>query len=243
MKYLVYLLLGLNVLYFAWIQTQPAPVPPPLQVKPLPSGVESLVLLSERSRAARFAGTPATATGEAEAVDQAPVPESVTPSSAAREGLPASRIKPVCRTLGPLTTAEVAIRLRDRLSVQDFAATLREGEIEIPSSYQVYLPATTSGKAREVVSTLEAAGMTDYFVGRRNRISLGIFSSKSKALVRREAIRKLGYDAMLNTRYKTSKVYWIDTEEKTDHPPESPVDWQQLTSDYPEVKVQQVSCE
>lgn len=241
MKYLVYLLLGLNLAYFVWIQSQPAPVPPAPQIKPLPAGVGPLVLLSERNRTGVAVATPATSPAEKEvAIEE--VSESAEPSPADKETPPVTRVVPVCHTLGPLTSADEAAALRDQLSTQGFTAALREGEIQVPSSYQVYLLAPSSDKAREIVSTLEAAGMTDYFVGKRNRISLGIFSNKSKAQTRRQAVRKLGYNAMLNVRYKTRKVFWIDIEENVRLPGDSR-DWQQVMARYPQIKVQQVSCE
>lgn len=240
MKYLVYLLLAANVAYFAWIQSQPAPVPPVPQSRPLPSGVEPLVLLSERNRVGTVAAS-ATKPAEADVMVEL-APDAAAPSSADIRMPPVTEVASICRTLGPLASADEATGLRDRLTTRGFPAALREGEIQVPSGYQVYLRATSSGNARDVVSGLEAAGMTDYFVGKRNRISLGIFSSKSKAQVRREAVRKLGYDAMLNVRYKTRKVFWIDIEE-VNRQPGSSQDWQQVMADYPQIKVQQVSCE
>jgi hypothetical protein len=47
---------------------------------------------------------------------------------------------------------------------------------------------------------------------------------------------------MLNVRYKTRKVFWIDLEENVRLPGDSR-DWQQVMARYPQIKVQQVSCE
>ena len=172
-------------------------------------------------------------------VEPVPVPAATQPDDSAGG---TAELLPVCRTIGPLASDGAAGALRDRLSEQGIPATLRQSKTQAPSGYQVYLQVASSGKAAEVVSGLEAAGMTDYFVGKGNRISLGIFSSKSKAQVRLRMIRELGYDARLDVRYKTRKVYWIDIEEKNLLLEDS-LGWVEVTAGNPDLKVQQVSCE
>lgn len=241
MKYLVYLLIVLNLAYFAWQRTRPpVPVPAP-QLAPLPSGVEPLVLLSERKRtrppAMAVEGTPDQVEPQPGTATEPAKPVPVETESPVRV-----EVTPVCRTVGPITAPDEAASLRDRLSERGYLAVLREGEIQVPAGYQIYLPAMPSGQAREIVGKLEAAGMTDYFVGRHNRISLGIFSSKGKARVRQRAVQALGYDAVLDARYRTRKVYWIDFQD-TAGSPEQSADWRQVLASYPELKAQQVSCE
>lgn len=230
MKYLVYLLLVLNLAFFAWLQMQPDPVPPAPQVRPLPAGASPLVLLSERNPAGKD-------TAEVE-VDPAPA---VMPS--ANEVPPVAEPAPVCRTLGPLESSEEATTLRDQLFAPGVRVTLRQSKTQAPSGYQVYLQADSSRQAAEIVSGLEAAGMTDYFVGKRNRISLGIFSSKNKAQARLRLVRELGYDARLDVRYRTRKVYWIDIEETGRSPGDIRNREQQVKERYPRIKIEQVSCE
>ena len=48
MRYLVYLLVVANLAYFAWYQYFPKQKPEATQVIPVPPGINSLVLLSER---------------------------------------------------------------------------------------------------------------------------------------------------------------------------------------------------
>ncbi len=239
MKYLVYLLLGLNLVFFAWLQMQPAPTSPEPQIRPLPADVKPLVLLSERKLAGESNRKPSASKEMAE-VETTTVP---TVTQSADEEPLVVEISPVCRTLGPLESEEDAAALRDQLSAQTVPVTLRQSETQAPSGYQVYLQAASSRQAARIVSGLEAAGMTDYFVGKRNRISLGIFSSKSKAQARLRLVRELGYDARLDVRYRTRKVYWIDIEEKG-RLPEDTRNWeQQVTKRYPRIKIEQVSCE
>ncbi|TCK19248.1 cell division septation protein DedD [Thiogranum longum] len=239
MKNLVYLLLGLNLAFFAWLQFQPAPSPPELRLKPLPPGAVPLVQLSERKQSG--GSDPTLVAGEGAETGTAPVP-AVSQSDDSKEQEDIAERSPVCRTIGPLKSSDEAAALRTRLSEQGIPAALRQSETQAPSGYQVYLQAASSRKAAEIVRSLEAAGMTDYFVGKRNRISLGIFSSKSKAQIRLSRVRELGHDARLDVRYKTRKVYWIDIEEK-EQLLEDFQGWEQVKARYPRLKVQQVSCE
>jgi hypothetical protein len=245
LKYLVYLLLCLNAAYFVWNQTQPPRALPVLQVPPLPSEVESLALLSERTRENPVANELVMKPDEArEVVDTEPDPDPapVIPEEGNDSAAVVVEMPSVCRTIGPIKANKGASALLNQLSRQGYPATLRESEIQAPSGYQVYLPEMSSKKAREVVSALKAADMNDYFVGKRNHISLGIFSGKSKAQVRQQKVRQLGYDAVLDPRYKIRKAYWIDIEEN-DRTLEGPEGWQRIMSAYPEIPVQKVSCE
>ena len=242
MKYLVYLLLGLNLAYFAWYQTQPADTPPVRQLAPVPSSVKPLVLLSERNRGDQAVGDRATQPEAAAPVveaEHALQPEATPPATDSATPPVVTETVPTCWTIGPIEMHTEASGLLDRLGK---AATLREGKIQLPSGYQVYLPAMSAEKAAEVVSTLKAADMNDYFVGKRNRISLGIFSSKGKARIRQQKVRSLNVDALLDARYRIRKVYWIDIEGDKDTPVGSE-DWQQTVADYHDIQVQQVSCE
>lgn len=231
MKYLVYLLLVLNIAYFAWYQSQPPRTPPAPHVAPLPADVEPLMLLSERRQVTPPTSEPADKPADT-AVEVTPEPELVPPVE----------IQPVCHTIGPVDVREEASGLLNQLTKQGHPAELRDSEVQAPSSYQVYLPEMSSEQAREIVKTLKAAGMTDYFVGKRNRISLGIFTNKGKARDRLQNVRKLGYDAVLKVRYKKRKVYWIDIEESDPALGESG-EWQRILEHYPQMQMQQVSCE
>lgn len=149
---------------------------------------------------------------------------------------------PVCRTIGPFADPDAAARLARQLSQQGFGATVRDAGIREPSGYWVYLPAMPRAEARRIVDDLKAHGVKDYFVGKQHYISLGIFSRKHKAGLRQEQIRKLGYDAVLERRYRTRKVYWIDVEEQGQELQASSV-WQTLQSQNPEAQLQQIDCE
>ncbi|VAW75247.1 hypothetical protein MNBD_GAMMA15-2000 [hydrothermal vent metagenome] len=241
MKNLVYLLLGLNIVYFIWYQAQPPETLPAPKVAPLPAEVEPLVLLSERNQIspeARKQDAPASDT----VTEVEKAPDAEVPEVESEEIIAEIEVLPVCRTIGPIRTREGASEVRSQLLQQGFPADLRESEVQAPSGYQVYLPAMSSKKARELVKALEKAKMTDYFVGKRNRVSLGIFSSKAQAKIRQKDIRKLDYEALLDVRYKTRKVYWIDIDE-SDRTLQGYAGWPEIVQRHPQIQTQQVSCE
>jgi len=241
LKNLVYLLLGLNIAYFAWYQTQPPEKLPEPQVAPLPAEVEPLVLLSERNQVSPQA-TEQNVPASDIAVEAETSPDVEVPEIKNEKIIAEIEVLPVCRTLGPIKTRDSASAVRSQLSKQGFPAELREGEVQAPSGYQVYLPEMSSKKARELVKALKKAKMTDYFVGKRNRVSLGIFSSKAQAKIRQQDIRTLDYEALLDVRYKTRKVYWIDIEE-SDRTLEGYAGWPEIVQRHPQIQTQQVSCE
>ena len=57
-----------------------------------------------------------------------------------------------------------------------------------------------------------------------------------------EQIKKLGYDAVLDQRYRTRVVYWLDIEEQGQPLLGSGV-WEKILAQHTDIRVQRVSCE
>jgi hypothetical protein len=254
LRYLAYLLLLANLGLFAWMISQPAQQPPEYRPIPVPPGIESLVLLSERAAdpadkvAAAESAVPedsivAEGGQQLRTVSTAPAAATGEQATAARqatqEGNPKERI---CRTVGPLLRKNEANTLARQLETRGYDTSLRGGEVREPSGYWVYMPAMPAREARRIVAELDANGMKDYFIGKQNYISLGIFSRKDKAQTRLEQIEKLGFDAVLDQRYRTRNVYWLDLEED-DQPLLGSEIWQQIQAEHTDIRVQRVSCE
>jgi len=251
-RYLVYILVLANLVYFAWHQYSPAEKPHTMKPVPLAPGIEPLVLLSEREGPGSSAIAAAGKTGkqqqsiettetETEAV---PVVEYVAPAQVAETQDATASLEPerVCQTIGPLLDKNDAASISAQLYQRGYQPAVRGGEVREPSGYWVYMPAMPAGKARAIVNDLDANGMTDYFIGKRNHISLGIFSSKRKAQTRLKRIKTLGYDAVLDQRYRTRIVYWLDIEEKG-QPLLGSEFWDGIQVQYADIRVQRVSCE
>ena len=96
--------------------------------------------------------------------------------------------------------------------------------------------------AQRVVADLEAHGMKDYYVGKKNHISLGIFSKEDKARVRQQTVQDLGYDALLDQRFRTRPAYWLNVREQGQPLPESEV-WQKVLAQHADIPVELMDCE
>ncbi len=231
---------------FAWIYTQPVQQPPAYRPVPVPPGIEPLVLLAERQ-----SQDPSRELPNEEALSSQPVPDPVdsVPSEvsepvevvidAVEEARPPERI---CQTIGPLMKSADVDQITQQLKANDFEARQRSSKVREPSGYWVYLPSMPAAEARRIVSELDSKGMTDYFIGKQNYISLGIFRRKDQAQVRLEQVRALGYGPILDQRYRTRTVHWLDIEEIGQSLLASSV-WQQIQVQHTDIRVQRVSCE
>jgi hypothetical protein len=253
-RYLVYALVLANLAYFVWHQYSPIEKSREMKPVPLAPGIEPLVLLKERKSPEPAATvetekagqvqqpvTPAETETETEAI---PVVEYSAPVQAeeTRDAMASSEPERVCQTIGPLLDKNDAASVSAQLYKQGYQPAVRGGEVREPSGYWVYMPAMPASEARAIVDDLDANGMKDYFIGKRNHISLGIFSSKRKARARQNRIKTLGYDAVLDQRYRTRIVYWLDIEEKG-QPVLSSEFWEGIQAQHADIRVQRVSCE
>jgi len=259
MRYLVWLLLLANVGVLAWIVGQPAPRAPGSRPAPVPPGSSPLVLLSERTPEAALEprtgdhsspvqppARPGQVAADAQ-TDSGETPAHVNGEKIAPQPPVTTGDRPeetlVCRTLGPLMTEDDVLAIAASLSDQGYVSHTRTGKVREPSGYWVYLSTPSVRKARQIVAKLDRNGMKDYFIiGKRNTISLGIFSRKDKAQARLEQVQSLGLDASLDQRYRTRKVYWLDIEEQ-----EKPLFvsglWPGIQASYPDIRAQRVSCD
>jgi hypothetical protein len=246
----------------AWVVTQPQPQAPQYRPAPVPPGVDPLVLLSERGPApdatparpqADQAETPVPQVAEAadgatgqppqtagEAVSEEPEDErAVDAAGSGQVQVPAESF---CLTVGPLPQADDASAVSARLEAHGYHSRVRAQEIRKPAGYWVYMPAMPAPQAHRIVSELDAHGLTDHYIGKQNYISLGIFSQESKAQRHLARIRQLGFDAVLEQRYRTAKEYWLDVDE-TDVPLAGTDLWTRIQREYADAGVQRVSCE
>lgn len=255
MRQLAWLLLLANLGMFAWLLTQPEPQITRYRPVPVPPGIEPLVLLSERSTGTDKAGADAhhaapPAEQQVAAVADAPddAPESDTqPETVEADATPpveqlAPAPEPVCQTVGPFMKETDAKGISRKLAELGYQPSLRTGEVRIPAGYWVYMPSMRAAEARRIVAELDAHGMTDYYIGKQNYISLGIFSGKRKAQVRLEQVKALGFDAILDQRFRTTTVYWVDIREG-ETPLLGSAVWPDIQAQYAEVRVQRISCE
>lgn len=244
MRFLAALLLLANLALFAWIYTQPPQPLPEYKPVPVPPGITPLVLLSERQETNATAASPDNA-GQASAAisDAAPETAAQVPTDPVPEPQPETVTPPrLCQTIGPLIKVDEVEQIAEQLRASGYEVRQRSGKVREPSGYWVYLPTMPAAEARRIVAELDAEGMTDYFIGKQNYISLGIFRAKDKAGVRLKQIMDLGYKPILDQRYRIRTVHWLDVE-ATGQPLTGSEVWEKVQAQHTDIRVQRVSCE
>lgn len=232
-------------------QYRPSPVPP---------GIEPLVLLSERNsrsgitqehkQQAQASSTalPDVPAAEASAGQDSAVTASAAAGGAAPKSVPESMIvetgkeRPACQAIGPLRAENDANSISEQLTARGFRARIRVEEEHNPSGYWVFMPAMPAADARRVVAELDARGLTDHYIGNQGSISLGIFSRKEMAQQHLDRVRALGFDALLDQRYRTRNLYWIDVTEDN-RPLRASTVWAKIQQQFPDIQSRPASCE
>ena len=233
MRYLLILLLVLNVLMFGWVMTHPVSEQK-RSLPPMPKDVAKLQLLSERQAVSHLESS-----GD---VESAPEPESDENTAPVEK--PGVRY---CYTLGPLLSEKAIRKLESSVSDLGYEVQTRALEQQEISGYWVFLPPYDSrAKALEVAAELARKGIKDYYVvtdkENRNAISLGLFSDQGRANRRMAHIRTLGYQPRKLARYRDKTYYWLDYTETSDQPLSEDV-WSDLGSSKQKVQRLDRSCD
>ena len=123
-----------------------------------------------------------------------------------------------CYSLGPMLDEKQSKKLEQKLKQGGFKPKHKAITGTEPKSYWVYFPAEkTIDDARAVANQLQIANVDDYFVIRKgtyiNAISLGLYNSYNRAKIRVRALKKLGFNAKIKTRYKQVTRHWLDFQE------------------------------
>lgn len=155
---------------------------------------------------------------------------------------PAAAPVRICQTIGPFLARRDAERLVGQLAEAGPQAVIRVSQMQQPNGYWVYLPEMERNAARRTVRELQARGVEDYYLGRQNVISLGLFSDRRTAEARMREIAAMGYEPKVEERFKSRDMYWVDLEEQE---PDRLSDerWQVLLGPLADIRRQSVSCE
>jgi hypothetical protein len=193
MKYLVYLLVLANLAYLGWnIRLNQTGGDAGKELPPLPAGVTPLVTLQELEEQRKHA-------------EEISAVEAMTTSRP-----PGAGAVNTCQAIGPFPAIEDMQAVSEELHQHGLQTLARPVEIQKPDGFWVYLPAMERELALRAVKTLEEHKDHEYFVGNGNYIALGTFAERSRAEIRLEQARKLGFDPILEARYQTSTEYWLD---------------------------------
>jgi len=223
MRYLVYLLLLVNVGYLGWYLYQDQIAGEVVRdLPPLPAGAAPLVTLRELQQQQ-----------QQELAEDISEVEVLTASRPPGAGMALA-----CQAIGPFLAVEELQAVSGELQNRGLLTRQRTAEIQKPNGFWVYLPAMEREQVLLAVKTLEENRDREYYVGKGNFLALGTFDEISRAEIRLEQTRKLGFDPILEARYQTSTEYWLDVYAQT--PVADELD--AILRDRPGLKLQDTAC-
>ena len=216
MKHLLYLLVIVTLVYFSWHMLQgEVDEGTREELLQLPPDTRRLMTLQELQelQEKRESQQPS-----AETVTR---PDGLAESPAGHEALagideftrlqpPAAGMSLACYSIGPFSARRELEEAAARVDKLELEASWRSEEQEVKIGYWVHLPEMSREKALEYKAKLDKHGDKEYFIGKDNVLSLGAFREKSRADRRVRQLRKIGIKAVLEPRYKTQNVFWLD---------------------------------
>jgi hypothetical protein len=221
MRYVVYLLLVANAVYFTWNLLSDSPGPRlARRLPPIPESVRTLVTLRELREASK---QPADKS-EVEAITQLE-PPGAGPALG-------------CQTLGPFLAAADLQQAANELDSRGLAAQSYENEESVEVGYWIYLPPMEWETARKITGMLDEKGDKEYYIGKENLIALGAFDTMTRAKTRLEKVRKYGLEPLLEPRYKTRTVHWLELKTAGN----DRKDMAAILEEYPDIRLQDAAC-
>lgn len=120
-----------------------------------------------------------------------------------------------CYTLGPFKSTADATSLRKELDAVGIAAVRRMSKDNTRQGYWVIIPPEqTRNAAKAHVKLLKEKDVKDYFLvvtgEQTNAVSLGVFSRSELAQRRYQEIQELGFDVRIEQVDLPLREYWLD---------------------------------
>jgi cell division septation protein DedD len=240
MKQLLYLLVIVNLVYFSWHMSQGVSDDDAVhELPPLPPDTRRLMTLQElqdrqKNQAPGEGATtqPSSRAGSPTGSESLAAIEALTEEQPPAAGVPLS-----CYSVGPfMTQAELNVAAA-RIEKLELESTQHREEAQEKIGYWIYLPAMPRDKALGYKAKLDKHKDKEYFIGKDNVLSLGAFRQKSRADRRLKDLRKIGIKAVLEPRYKTHDVFWLDLVDGV-----TAADRNRLFSELPEASIKQQAC-
>jgi hypothetical protein len=252
MRHVSYLLVIANLVYFSWNMLQNMPDTQAASlVSPLPPSVRRLEMLHEKaaSKVSHGAG-PMPIKRNSSSRGASPPRDTAVPRGSAEMGRvealtesePPGAVAPAlsCYVLGPFLEASELKRVAAHLTKLGYHSRERTTETRIVAGYWTYLPAMARKEALRITHLLEAKNDEDYLIIKGNVISLGVFESRYRAERRVKMLQNYGLKPVLQPRYKTRTVHWLDLDspdgEKRDV-------METIRAEYPDTEVHGTPCQ
>jgi hypothetical protein len=120
-----------------------------------------------------------------------------------------------CISLGPIEDEAKSMVLADRLQAAGLTSAQRTEMADEFAGYWVTTDKFDSkAQAEKILQQLHEGGIGDAYVFTDQApdyvISLGLFSERTRAEARREAVSKLGFQPFISERTRQVQRYWLD---------------------------------
>lgn len=213
MKYLLYMLVVANLVYFSWQTLRGMPDEGSayelVQLPPHARRLMTLEELRDQGIQPEFAGETVTQPGDRSESTAGTAPVAGIP--ALIDLPPPSAGMPLgCYSIGPFIAESELEAVSRRLEELEIQASRRSETRQVQIGYWIYLPAMPREEALSYKAKLEKHRDKEYFIGKDNVLSLGAFKEKSRAHRRLRQLRKIGIEALLEPRYRTRDVLWLE---------------------------------
>ncbi|MGD2055234.1 MAG: hypothetical protein PVJ15_00395 [Gammaproteobacteria bacterium] len=188
MKYLLSMLVAINLLMYGWSsQLHPlwAGTDKTLDHATIPEDVRTILMLSEIDHATEM-------TTE--------TPEPPQPPA-------------MCHTLGPFGSQAAANEVLAGIAELGKEGTVHNSTEKVKTGYWVYLESMPAQEVEQIIQGLKQKGIDDYHRNEHNELSLGIYSHREGAERRQQSIAGLGYTPQVKPLYRNEVRYWIDVRE------------------------------
>lgn len=205
MRAVFFLLVFANLAFLAWAEWVDAPQPAP--ANEAYAKLPRLKLVNELPATdARPSSDNGNRNGVGSARKTALDLTPPTPASTAR-----------CLSVGPFDDQPSATRGASHLREQGFTPRQRVEKGEVSKGFWVFIGGLkTDGDVAEVLRTLEQSHIEDAHVmsdtGDAQRVSVGLFSERSRADRRAESVQKLGLHPQVAERKLPVTLFWMDVD-------------------------------
>jgi hypothetical protein len=191
MRYVIYMLVAMNLAYFSWQVFLNGPEKQAENsLPPLPPDVARLVTLAEKA-----AQQLQSATREIEDLTATQPPGAILPLH--------------CQALGPFLTEADLQPFEKRLDRLGLTARPQVRYQREQVGYTVVLPSLQYEEALQVRRRLEEENIAASFVGADNVLSLGVFRDRSRAEKTLARAQGLQLDPRLEPGYAQRSTYWL----------------------------------
>ena len=152
-----------------------------------------------------------------------------------------------CFISGPILDEKRVIDIEKSLLEQGYNYRREQTTVDEQNGFWVLVPPSAGrSEALEVVNELKRQGLTDvrrFTEGEfKNSVSLGLFSRKEFAERQSSRVRKKGFQTEIRPRIRQKEASILHVESIDEHFLDGD-EWVQISTDYPGLKLQTVSCD